>query len=113
MPNIKKRLNEIVEDIEKNIKNKDDLEYIKSQIYNISLLFLDELDKVVETHLGRLNVLLEREKRLTRRVENMEIVQIVRSTKMNTSELSTFLKTYKNSKVLPPITYKQEENSND
>ena len=74
MPNIKKRLNEIVEDIEKNIKNKDDLEYIKSQIYNISLLFLDELDKVVETHLGRLNVLLEREKRLTRRVENMEIV---------------------------------------
>ncbi|HIT73872.1 MAG TPA: DUF4315 family protein [Candidatus Fimicola cottocaccae] len=46
-------------------------------------------------------------------LENMEIVQIVRSTKMNTSELSTFLKTYKNSKVLPPITYKQEENSND
>ena len=46
-------------------------------------------------------------------LENTEIVQIVRSTKMNTSELSTFLKTYKNSKVLPPITYKQEENSND
>ena len=46
MSNIKKRFNEIIADLDKNIKNKEDLEYIKSQVYNIALLFLDEIDNL-------------------------------------------------------------------
>ncbi len=74
MSNLKKRFNEILQDIEKNIKNKEDLDYIKSQVYNISLLFLDEIDKLAELNLGRLNVMIDREKELTKRIATMEKV---------------------------------------
>ena len=72
MANLKKRFNEILEDLEKNIKNKEDLEYIKSQVYNISLLFLDEMDKITELNLDRINVMLEREKELGHKIARME-----------------------------------------
>ena len=72
MANLKKRFKEIVDDIEKNIKNKDDLEYIKSQIYNISILFLDELDKLAEFNFNKLSVMLDREKELYKKVTKME-----------------------------------------
>lgn len=72
MANLKKRFKEILEDLDKNIKNKEDLEYIKTQVYNISLLFLDEMDKIAELNLGKLNVMLEREKELARKITNME-----------------------------------------
>lgn len=74
MSNLKKKLNDIIQDIDKNVKNKDDLEYIKSQIYNVSMLFLDEIDKLAELNLGRLNVMLEREKELSKRIAGMEKV---------------------------------------
>ena len=72
MSNLKKRFNLIIEDLEKNIKNKEDLEYIKTQIYNIALIFLDELDKLVEMNFNRLNVMIDREKELSRKVAKME-----------------------------------------
>ena len=72
MANLKKKLNEILEDLEKNIKDKEELEYVKSQVYNISLLFLDEIDKLAELNLGRLNVMIDREKELSKRIVTME-----------------------------------------
>ena len=74
MANLKKKFNEILENLESNIKNKEDLDYIKSQVYNISLLFLDEMDKLAELNLDRLNVMIDREKELGKRIANMEQV---------------------------------------
>ncbi len=74
MSNLKKRLNEIMSDLEKNIKNQEDLEYVKSQVYNISLLFLDEIDKIAELNLGRINLLIDREKELSKKIATMEKV---------------------------------------
>lgn len=72
MSDLKAKLNEIMNDFDENIKNKEDLEYIKSQVYNISVLFLDEMDKLAEINLQRLNVLNEREKELAKRVASIE-----------------------------------------
>ena len=72
MSDLKEKLNEIMNDFDKNIKNKEDLEYIKSQVYNISALFLDEMDKLAEINLQRLNVLNDREKELAKRVADVE-----------------------------------------
>lgn len=72
MSDLKTKLNEIINDFDKNIKNKEDLEYIKSQVYNISVLFLDEMDKLAEINLQRLNVLNDREKELAKRVADIE-----------------------------------------
>lgn len=72
MSNLKKKLNAIIGDLDKNIKNKEDLDYIKSQIYNISLLFLDEMDKIAELNLNRINVMAEREKELAHKISKLE-----------------------------------------
>ena len=72
MTDLKKRFNKILQDIEKNVTNKEDVNYIKTQVYNISLLFLDELDKLAEINLNRLNTMINREKELETKIENME-----------------------------------------
>ena len=72
MTDLKKRFNNILQDIEKNVTNKKDLDYIKTQVYNISLLFLDELDKLAEINLNRLNTMVDREKELEAKIESME-----------------------------------------
>ena len=72
MTDLKKRFNNILQDIEKNVTNKEDLDYIKTQVYNISLLFLDELDKLAEINLNRLNTMVDREKELEAKIESME-----------------------------------------
>ena len=72
MTDLKKRFNKILQDIEKNVTNKEDVNYIKTQVYNISLLFLDELDKLAEINLNRLNTMIDREKELETKIENME-----------------------------------------
>ena len=72
MTDLKKRFNNILQDIEKNVTNKQDLDYIKTQVYNISLLFLDELDKLAEINLNRLNTMVDREKELEAKIESME-----------------------------------------
>lgn len=74
MSDLKKKLNEILSNLDENIKDKEDLEYVKSQIYNISMLFLDEIDKLAELNLGRLNVMIDREKELSKRISAMEKV---------------------------------------
>ena len=72
MTDLKKRFNNILQNIEKNVTNKQDLDYIKTQVYNISLLFLDELDKLAEINLNRLNTMVDREKELEAKIESME-----------------------------------------
>lgn len=69
---LKQELNTIMNDFDNNIKNKEDLDYIKSQVYKISNLFLDEMDKLADINLKRLNVLNEREKELAKKVANVE-----------------------------------------
>ncbi len=72
MSTLKKKFKEIIDDLEKNIKNKEDLEYVKSQVYNVALLFLDELDKITEVSFDRLNFMVKREKELANKITKME-----------------------------------------
>ena len=53
---------------------------------------------------------LERQKT---ELENTEIVELVRSTKMNTTELATFLKAYREKNDTSFIMSKEEENNNE
>jgi hypothetical protein len=53
---------------------------------------------------------LERQKT---EIENTEIVELVRSTKMNTTELATFLKAYREKNDTSFIMSKEEENNHE
>lgn len=46
-------------------------------------------------------------------LENTEIVELVRGTKMNTTELATFLKAYREKKDTSFIMPKEEENNHE
>ena len=46
MSDLQKNLKKVISDIEKNLKNKEDIEYVKTQIYNIYNIFLDEFDEL-------------------------------------------------------------------
>lgn len=46
MSDLQEKLNKVISDIEKNLKNKEDFEYVKTQIYNIYTIFLDEFDEL-------------------------------------------------------------------
>lgn len=46
MSDLQKKLKKIISDIEQNLSNKEDLEYVKTQIYNIYTIFLDEFEEL-------------------------------------------------------------------
>lgn len=48
MPNLNSSFKEILSDLEKNIKDKEDLEYVKVQIFNLYNLFFEEITNLEE-----------------------------------------------------------------
>lgn len=72
MSNLQENFKKIIDDLDKNIENKKDLEYIKTQIYNISILFMDELDKISELNMDKMNRLIVKHKELTNRMQQLE-----------------------------------------
>ncbi len=72
MAGLKENFKKIMADIESHITDKEELEYVKTQIYNISTLFLDELDKLAELNIDKMNALIARHKELNERISNLE-----------------------------------------
>ena len=72
MAELQNRFKKIMQDIEEHIQDKEELEYIKTQIYNISTLFLDELDKLADLNMDKMNALIERHVELNERISKVE-----------------------------------------
>lgn len=66
------KFNAIVKKIENRIEDEELLSFIKQQIADISILFIDQLDKVVDLSQRRLDELIEHEKDLTKKVTQLE-----------------------------------------
>lgn len=71
-----------------------------------------EISKTKEKITDLQSKLRELERQKTE-LENTEIVEIVRSTKMNTTELAAFLKAYREKSDASFIISKQEENNHE
>lgn len=71
-----------------------------------------EIDKTKEKLSVQQTKLRELERQKTE-LENTEMVGLIRSTKMNTEELSTFLKAFREKSETPIIMSKQEEQSHE
>ncbi|MEG0944048.1 MAG: DUF4315 family protein [Angelakisella sp.] len=71
-----------------------------------------EIDKTKEKLSVQQAKLRELERQRTE-LENTEMVELIRSTKMNTEELSTFLKAFREKSETPIIMPKQEEQSHE
>lgn len=74
MSELQDKFKKIVSDIEGRIQNKEDLDYIKEQIANISVLFLDQLDKVVDLSTSKMDEVVENQRKLNDKVMKIEKV---------------------------------------
>ena len=72
MSNLNAKFKEILDNLESNIENKDDLEYIKVQIFNLYNLFYDEMSKIEENISARMETLAGTQAVMQERVENLE-----------------------------------------
>lgn len=59
MSNLNVKFKKILDDLENNIKNKEDLEYVKSQMLNLYNLFFDELNES-EKRTTEKNIIIEK-----------------------------------------------------
>lgn len=53
---LNKKFKEVIKNLEENIENKDDLNYAKAQITELSMTFLDELEKMETSFQHKLSV---------------------------------------------------------
>ena len=72
MSNLNKKFKQILDDIEQNIKDKDDLEYIKVQIFNLYNLFFDEISKIEGTINKKMSMVENMQANLEDRVEILQ-----------------------------------------
>ena len=72
MSNLNVKFKKILNDIEENIKNKEDLEYIKVQIFNIYNLFFDEINEIEQKTTDRMAVIAKTQAELEEKVQTLE-----------------------------------------
>ncbi len=72
MADLQERLKSVIEELENKIENKDTLEFVKTQIYNLSLIFLDEIERVSEVNVKKMDALAEKYKEINNKVDNIE-----------------------------------------
>ena len=63
---LNKKFKEIIKNLDENITNKDDLVYAKSQITELSMMYLDELQKIESSYRQKLES-------CEKRVDNLEL----------------------------------------
>lgn len=72
MKELQKKFKKIISDLEENLKDNEDLEYVKTQIYKVYTMFLDEFDKLEETSTKKLDSIVARYAGLEDRITELE-----------------------------------------
>ncbi len=72
MSKLQKDFNEIVKKIEERITDKEELDFIKEQIAGISMLYIDELNKVMDISEKRVNQVYENQRILEEKMLEIE-----------------------------------------
>ena len=69
---LKKEMNKFMTDLEKNIQNKKDLEYIQEKMPHLFETILDEMEKVVNIKEEKMNKIMQTQQQLETKVGKME-----------------------------------------
>ena len=72
MSDFNTKFKKILNDIEENIQNKDDLEYIKVQIFNLYNLFFDEINRIDELTTKKIETITNTQSQMEKRVEKLQ-----------------------------------------
>ena len=72
MSKLQEKFNAIIAKIEERITDKEELEFIEKQIADISMLYIDELNKVMDLSENKVNKLVENQRLLERKMTELE-----------------------------------------
>lgn len=72
MSELSKKYENIMDDIENNIKNPDDLNYIKDKIADLSMLFIDIIDRMTELTELKMSDIEEKQNLIEARLSKVE-----------------------------------------
>ena len=74
MAELQEKFNKIISEIEGKIQNKEELDFITEKISEVSTLFLDQLDKVIDLNTARMDEIAENQAILNNKIANIEKV---------------------------------------
>lgn len=72
MSTLKEEYKKFLEDIENNIKNKEDLEYIKERFTNFTNTVIEQMEYVVDNKEEKMNQLEEKQKQLDEKIAKIQ-----------------------------------------
>jgi len=72
MSNLNIKFKQILDDLEKNIQNKEDLEYVKVQIFNLYNILFDEVNKIEEMTASRMEAIAGAQATLQEKFDSLE-----------------------------------------
>ena len=72
MAKLKKEFKSFLEDIENNLKNQEDLQYVKTRFEKFVDSIMDEIDMVVADQEDRMNELEENQKQMESKMSKMQ-----------------------------------------
>lgn len=72
MSQLQDKFNAIISEIEERITDIEELNFIKQKIADISMLYIDELDKVMELSQKRVNQVYENQKMIEKKMAELE-----------------------------------------
>ena len=72
MSNLNDKFKQILEDLETNIQSKEELEYIKTQIFNLYNLFFEEINRIEEVSTSKIETIAATQVSMQAKIENLE-----------------------------------------
>lgn len=72
MSEISGRYKQIMEDLEKNIKNPEELEFVKEKFSDLSMLFVDMLDRVTRLTDNKIQKIEERQQEIASKINDVQ-----------------------------------------
>ena len=72
MAELNAKFKQILSDLEENLQNKEDIEYVKTQIFNLYNIFFDEMSKIEESVATKIETIAGTQSTLKEKVENIE-----------------------------------------
>ena len=74
MSDIKGKYKKVIEDLEKNIKDPNDLLYAKEKIMEITLIFMDIIDRLTALTDARIKEIEEKQEEINNRISNVQSI---------------------------------------
>ena len=71
---LNKEYKNIISELDKNISNPEELEYVKNQVYKLSTMFINEMEEVTKKYEDKINNLEQKQLKLEEKIKSIQKV---------------------------------------